>query len=441
MNTASEFEHAVARFIEGYGVRQVVAGVSGGADSVALLHVLQALGIKCTAVHCNFHLRGKESDRDQLFVQELCDRLGISLEICHYSTSDYASEHGISIEMAARELRYRDFERIMQETGSDAICVAHHRDDSVETLLMNLMRGTGIRGLTGIRPLNGHILRPLLCMSRADIEAYLAAIGQPFVTDSTNLETDYTRNRVRLQLLPLMRSICPGADRAVADTAVHMQQALAIYEKAVREESARITSTHDGILSIDIDALKGCTAPETMLYEILSPYGFNATQSDDLFRALDAAPGRMFRSATHTAVKDRGTVEVCASQEPFMKTVSTACDSVTELAGGRRLIIAHPGPDEPVSRDPHVATLDADLAGPELTVRSWQTGDRFVPFGMKGSRLVSDYMTDLKFSLTRKQSQLVVCSGNDIVWVVGLRSDNRYRVTDRTLHRITITLE
>ena len=172
----------------------VVVGLSGGADSTALLLILIRLGYRVHAVHCNFHLRGDESNRDQQFVTDLCNRLGIELEICQYDTQKYASEHGISIEMAARELRYADFERIMQKCGACAVCIAHHRDDSVETVLLNLIRGTGIK------PRNGNIIRPLLCVSRQEIEDWLKEIGQPYVTDSTNLESDYTRN-TRLQLV------------------------------------------------------------------------------------------------------------------------------------------------------------------------------------------------------------------------------------------------
>ena len=190
----------------------VIVGVSGGADSTVLLRILLELGYPCTAVHCNFHLRGAESDRDQKFVEELCRNLDVELVICDYDTVSYAKQKGISIEMAARELRYADFERIMQERGASAICIAHHRDDSVETLLLNLIRGTGLRGLTGIKPKNGHIVRPLLCVSRQDIEEYLKDTDQQYITDSTNLETDYTRNKIRLDLYYCLPNGFPSYD-------------------------------------------------------------------------------------------------------------------------------------------------------------------------------------------------------------------------------------
>ena len=203
---------------------KVIVGLSGGADSTALLLVLLRLGYRVHAVHCNFHLRGSESDRDRRFAEDLCNRLGVEFTVCDYDTRKFASDNGISIEMAARHLRYADFERIMTECEASAICIAHHRDDSVETVLLNLIRGTGIKGLTGIKPRNGYIIRPLLCVSRQEIEEWLKQVGQTYVTDSTNLETDYTRNKIRLQLLPLMRSINPSADESVISTAGHLQQ-------------------------------------------------------------------------------------------------------------------------------------------------------------------------------------------------------------------------
>ena len=191
-------------------------------------------------------LRGAESDRDQQFVTELCKELGVELIIRNYDTKAYAKKQGISIEMAARELRYADFEFIMREHRAKAICIAHHRDDSVETVLLNLIRGTGIKGLTGIKPRNGNIIRPLLCVSRQEIEDWLRETGRTYVTDSTNLETDYTRNKIRLKLLPMMRDINPDADNAINDTAQHLQQSYLIYQDAIEKASRRVKTSSIG---------------------------------------------------------------------------------------------------------------------------------------------------------------------------------------------------
>ena len=201
---------------------KVIIALSGGADSVALLCLLQTLGYNCEAAHCNFHLRGKESDRDEAFVCQLCAKRQVPLHIVHFNTVRTAEERHISIEMAARELRYEWFEEIRRKSGANVIAVAHHRDDSVETLLLNLIRGTGINGLRGIRPKNGHIVRPLLCLDRKEIINYLNRTGQDYVTDSTNLQDEYTRNKIRLNLLPMMQEINPSVKESILNTAEHL---------------------------------------------------------------------------------------------------------------------------------------------------------------------------------------------------------------------------
>ena len=421
---------------------KVVAGVSGGADSTALLLILLRLGYRVHAVHCNFHLRGSEGDRDQQFVTDLCNRLGVELEICQYNTQQYASDHGISIEMAARELRYADFERIMHKCGASAVCIAHHRDDSVETVLLNLIRGTGIKGLTGIKPRNGHIIRPLLCVSRQDIENWLNEIGQSYVTDSTNLETDYTRNKIRNQLLPLMRSINPDADNAVNDTAKHLQQTYAIYSKAIKSATDRIVTISGGITTISIPELNKEADTGAVLFEILSPMGFNSTQIEDIVASLSSQPGARFISATHQLIKERDFLTVSPIDDSSFKplTINLEPDTSSALPDGSVLTVATAHAVTPISRLQSTATFDADLVKGPITIRPWQEGDWFIPFGMKGRKLVSDYLTDCKVSALERQKQLVATCRNDIVWVMGRRSDNRYRVTDKTKTQLILSL-
>ena len=424
---------------------QVLVGLSGGADSVALLRILLRLGYRCIAVHCNFHLRGEESERDRQFVTDLCRKLGVRLEICSYNTRAYASAHKLSIEMAARELRYADFERLRIETGAKAVCIAHHRDDSVETVLMNLIRGTGLKGLAGIRPRNGYIVRPLLCVSRQDIEAYLAGLGQDYVTDSTNLETDFTRNKVRLELLPMIRSINPSADECIMDTARHIRQSIDVYADAVERARAQVchmNDSNDGS-DIDIQALLSLPSPQTILFEILSPYGFSDPQIEQVFNSLSAESGREFKAGDYIVYKDRDFLllrksEIC---QHSMEIVFKAEDGkIIDLPDGHRLEISIVPAGSAISRKPDVATFDAAKAGQQLQVRCWRQGDSFVPFGMKGRKLLSDFMTDLKLSVPDKRGQLVLTDGNDILWVIGRRTDNRYRVTDRTVSQLVIRL-
>lgn len=443
-----EFINKIQQYISHNGLLDsgstVIVGLSGGADSTALLRVLLALGYRCIAVHCNFHLRGAESNSDQQFVTELCQSLGVELMVCSYDTAAYAKQKNISIEMAARELRYADFERIMQERGANAVCIAHHREDSNETLLLNLIRGTGIKGLTGIKPRNGHIIRPLLCVTRHEIEEWLRLLGQPYVTDSTNLETDYTRNKIRLELMPLIRSINPGADISLAETARHLQQAYAFYRHAIGQAKTQVSEGTEQEFSIDISKLREMPSVQGLLFELLSPLGFNDTQITSISESLDSRPGILFCSSTHQLLKDRDRFLVSPLEEPDagLFSIDIRNGTTVTLPDGRAISITHAPAGTPISADPCAATLDAALITEDrITVRRWQEGDWFIPFGMKGRKLVSDYLTDIKTSQAERRRQLVVTHKDDIIWIVGHRSDNRYRVTSLTRNQIILKLE
>ena len=398
---------------------KVLVALSGGADSVALLRVLLVLGYHCEAAHCNFHLRGEESDRDERFVNELCKGLGVTLHVTHFDTVAYASRHHVSIEMAAREMRYDWFEQLRKERGIAVIAVAHHRDDSVETFLLNLIRGAGINGLKGISPHNGCIVRPLLEVSRQDILDYLRCLRQGYVTDSTNLQDEYTRNKIRLNLLPMMQEINPSVKESIFNTAEHLSEVSIIYKKSIEEATKRVQTTE----GICIDALMQETAPETLLFEILYPLGFNAAQIRDIYRALEGQPGKTFSSEHWRVVKDRKYLLIEAYQQVEQPLLAMEKYSLT--------------PDFIIPRDKEVACFDADKLLHPLSLRLWQQGDVFTPFGMKGRKKVSDYMTDRKFSLLRKEQQWVLCCGKDIIWLVGERTDNRFRV-DSSTQRVLI---
>jgi len=440
-----DFKGTIARYIKSNHLinegSRVLLGISGGADSVALLRVLLELGYNPVCVHCNFHLRGEESDRDQAFVEQLCSKFSLDLEICHYDTRQYASDHSVSIEMAARELRYRDFERLMSVKGATAICIAHHKDDSVETILMNLMRGTGIKGLTGIKPVNGNIVRPLLCVSRADILDYLRSLNQDYITDSTNLEPDCTRNRIRLQLLPLMRQICSDTDNSIMETASHLQQAWDIYSAGIDRLTDSTVHTENGITYISINALRNSPSVQGLLFEILSPMGFNDSQIANICASLDSQPGTQFLSATHILVKDRDSLIVapaCRNPEPLTLTLEPGTS--VSLPGGQVMSISTAPNGTPVSRQATTATIDLSKINGPVTVRPVQPGDWFIPFGMKGRKLVSDFLTDSKCSLIERQRQLVLAQGDNIIWVIGRRTDNRYRITPDTAQQLILTI-
>jgi tRNA(Ile)-lysidine synthase len=431
--------------------------LSGGADSVALLCILLSLGYRVEAVHCNFHLRGDESDRDEQFVQNLCSNLNVPLHLIHFDTAEYASLHQVSIEMAARELRYRYFDQLRQDIGAETVCVAHHRDDAVETFLMNLLRGAGIHGLTGIRPRNNHIVRPLLCVSRHDILQYLDSIGQNYVTDSTNLVDDVLRNKIRLRLIPLLEEMCPGASDNIARSATYLSEAEKLYNAfcsawAAQWGLAPLCEVHEAqgacpqcaegnisSLSLSISDLKSSPSPLCLLHEWLSPLGFNRSQLDQLLNSLDGGSGRGFTSPTHTLVIDRDRLIVEPVSEPLPSL------HIPEPGNYRtsdsRLLKVESTSVITISKTPDCATIDLSKVQFPLTLRPVREGDAFCPFGMTGRRLVSDFLTDLKLSLLEKRRQLVVTDATDtILWLVGLRTDNRFRVTPDTTAILRLTL-
>ena len=402
----------------------VLVALSGGADSVALLRVLLDIGYRCQAAHCNFHLRGEESDRDEAFVRQLCSRLDVPLHVTAFDTHAVAAQEKISIEMAARQLRYAWFERLKDETGACAIAVAHHRDDSVETLLLNLVRGTGIAGLCGIRPVNGSVVRPLLCVSRSEILGYLASIGQDYVTDSTNLQDVFTRNKIRLDILPLLQDINPAASASIAATADRLADVEAVYRKAMHEACRRVEQEPG---HISLTQLLAEISPQSVLFELLHDKGFNAAQLQDIWHSLSSTSGRLFRSDRYELLRDR---------DAFLLRPLHAAATCLPLLHSRFFVTTTAFE---VPRRTDRAYLDADsLPSDHLMIRRWQSGDRFVPFGMNGFKRVRDYLRDHKFSRFQKEEQCVVCSGTEIVWLVGERTDNRFRVTPQTRRIVEI---
>ena len=336
--------------------------------------------------------------------------------------------------MAARELRYRYFEQLIQDLKAQGVCVAHHRDDSVETLLINLIRGTGINGLTGIAPRNGHVLRPLLDVSREDILEYLSLQKQDYVTDSTNLVPDVVRNKIRLQVLPLLRTINPSVSDSIATTATHLAEANKMLIAALSDSCLTQTDSK-GITAISKEELLSKASPEFVLHALLSPYHFQGTSILEILNCIDAV-GKRWQSSTHQVVIDRNDILIkalekgkqsCALKIPETGKYSCAEGQYIKVESHART------PDFCPSRKPMVATLDAGKVEFPLTLRRTIPGDRFRPFGMKGSKLVSDFLTDIKCNAFEKKEQLVVEDASQrIVWLIGRRTADDFRIDDST---------
>ena len=435
-----------------------IIALSGGADSVSLLLVLKhlesELGITLEAAHCNFHLRGDESLRDEEFCKQLCRRLHVPLHLVHFDTHAYADLHHVSIEMAARDLRYAYFEQLRRDIHAHDICVAHHRDDSVETLLLNLVRGTGLRGLRGIQPRNAHIIRPLLSHSRQQIEQYLDALGESYVTDSTNLHNDVKRNKIRLNVIPLLRELNPSASQSIFETSLRVTEALKVFDDAIQHAIADVTTpqtqnsklkTQNSPLIISVDRLKQQPSPEYTLHEILSPRGFTSAQIEQIYTSLDTNPtGKIITSCTHELAFDRSTLIL----QPKTPTLLVRPMHIPEtgtyvLSDNLKLKVETEecGDRYEPSRTADCASLDASDIKFPLTLRHIQPGDRFVPFGMTGTKLLSDYLTDRKKNIFEKRAQLVLTDAQQrILWLVGERTDNRFRITPHTQRALRLTI-
>ena len=414
------------------GEKPVVVGISGGADSVALLHILVSLGYKCIAAHCNFNLRGDESFRDEQFTIDFTKRLQVPLCKISFETNKYAQENRLSVEMAARELRYRWFEELLNTYDADAVAVAHHRDDSVETLLINLTRGSGLTGLTGIKPKNGNVVRPLLCVSREDIYTYIEKNGLEYVTDSSNSSDIYTRNFIRLKVIPLLEEINPSVKASLARTANHLYDASLIYNHSIEEARKVIIQNN----RLSISALLSFPAPATILYEMLKPYGFSRTVCESIFTVLDKDSGKIFYSSTHRLLKDRSDllIDVLSGEDNRAYLINLEDDNV-DLPVELKPEIVVIKEDYQIEKDKKFAYFDFDKLSFPLVLRHWQEGDWFVPFGMKGKKKISDYFSDKKFSLFDKEKTWLLCSGQDVIWIVGERTDNRYRI-EKTTKRV-----
>lgn len=422
------FKNKINRYITEKGLfgltDKVLVALSGGADSVALLRVLLQLGYRCEAAHCNFHLRGAESDRDEAFVVCLCETLRVPLHKADFQTKEYAAEKGISIEMAARELRYAWFESLLPVCGACVIAVAHHRDDSVETFLLNLVRGTGIKGLKGIAAVNGRVVRPMLGVSRADILDYLEALQQDYVTDSTNLVDEYMRNKIRLNVLPLLRELNPSVDDTLAETAMRLSDTSAVYQQAMHEAVQRVRKEN----CISIAGLLAEVAPQALLYELLYPLGFNSAQVGEVFRSLKAESGRRFLSKEWELLKDRDFL--------LLRPVGG------EYPAPELLVQEADKDSVEIEKDNRIAFLDADTVMQPLVLRKWQSGDAFVPFGMKGKKSVRNYLKDRKKTLFEKENQYVVCNvSGEVVWLVNERIDDRFKVTGKTQRVLVLRIK
>jgi tRNA(Ile)-lysidine synthase len=420
----------------------LLVGVSGGIDSVVLLDLLNSTGLAFSVAHCNFRLRGEESDLDEKFVKELAERYEKPYFSQTFDTAEFASDHGISIEMAARDLRYNWFEEIRRTHHFNWILVAHNSDDQVETFFLNLARGTGITGLTGMKAINGKVVRPLLFASRKEIETYASDHKLQFREDSSNALTVYQRNRIRHLLLPIMEELNPSFRATMQETISHLRDTTSIYFQAIdRAKEMVVQVIPDSDLALSIAELQLLHPLSTYLFEFLKPFHFNGDVVEEMVNALEGQSGKQFFSTTHRAVLDR---EVLLIQK--LTELSDARfyldEDLERLEHPVRLVISSQIRTDSLKLNTAASTalIDKDKLQFPLILRPWQKGDSFQPLGMKGMKKLSDFFVDEKFSLTDKESCWLLANGEEIIWIVGVRLDDRYKITPKTTNVLVISL-
>lgn len=408
---------------------KIIVGLSGGMDSMVLLDLLILLGYRCIAAHCNFHLRGDESNRDAEFVRKWCKSTNITFTSIDFDTKEYAEVRKISIEMAARELRYEWFETLRKQNEADAIAVAHQKDDSVETVLLNLIRGTGIKGLTGISSKNEYVVRPLLCVSRTEIEDYITERGIPYVTDSTNNQDVYVRNYLRLNIIPKLQIINPSVMETILRTSQNVSEAEKVYSESIKKSIKKVFRNN----KINIPLLNETASPQSVLFEILSPLGFSVSTIEDVYQGMDSTPGKVFLSENYRLIKDRlSFILDPIDNEPAKDDYFLIRRDEIEKTNPVHLKFRTENMPVNINKDKRFLYADADKLKFPLKMRKWQHGDWFIPFGMIGRKKLSDYFTDRKYSLKDKSEALVILSEENIVWIVGERSDDRFKISDKS---------
>ncbi|MFI1773272.1 tRNA lysidine(34) synthetase TilS [Thalassobellus citreus] len=434
----AQFEHHLESRLPFLKKSKLLIAISGGIDSVILTHVSHKAGLNIALAHCNFNLRGEESDADENFVLQLAESLDLEAFVESFDTNAYAKKHKVSIQMAARELRYNWFEGLAEQLSFDYVLTAHHADDNLETFLINLSRGTGLDGLTGIPEVNNHFVRPLLPFSSSDIETYAKANNIKWRDDSSNASTKYLRNKLRHDVIPILKEMNPSVLQNFQNTISNLNDTADIVEESIDgffNNAVEMIDDHQMVFKIS--EFKKLNNPKAYLFEIFKDYGF--TEWDDVVSLLDAQSGKQVLSSTHRLIKDR---EHVLLSELFVEANESIVISETDKNVETPLgILLFDEADAILKKQNNVIYVDKDVLKFPLKLRKWQEGDVFYPLGMTGKKKLSKYFKDEKLSLLDKENTWLLCSENTIVWVVNRRADNRFRVTDKTKQILKIELK
>lgn len=410
---------------------KVLLAVSGGKDSMAMLQLFVASQLNFGVAHCNFNLRGADSDADEELVKSICEKHNIPFHQTTFNTKEYAEQNGISIQMAARDLRYNWFESLSDENDYEFIATAHHKNDVAETMLINLTKGTGLSGLHGIKNKSGKIIRPLLDFTRTEIEEYVNQNDVEFREDLSNFDNKYMRNGIRLDVIPLLEKINPNVIESLNQAASYLADSELILEEKIKEEFNNCAEIKEGKVFIDVNQLKELAPLNTYLYYFIKAYGFNASDVQDIIDSLNEQSGKQFLSKTHQLIKDRDyliltKINVEEQNELFVNSLEELVkfDLVAEICVYNK--------DFKIETSSQYAYLDADKIEFPLVLRNWQEGDTFQPLGMIGKKKLSDFFIDNKVDVITKQQTKILTQNNQIIWVVGYRIDDAFKITKNT---------
>ena len=424
--------------------QKVLLAVSGGMDSVVMCDLFSKAKIDFVIAHCNFGLRGEESNEDEMFVKKLSIKYKVPFMVTTFQTADFADTEKISTQMAARILRYEWFEKVRREQNCDFIATAHHQNDVLETVLLNLTKGTGIAGLHGIRIKNGNVIRPLLFAEKETIFDYVVENQIIWREDSSNESNKYQRNLIRNEVVPLLKQINPNLENTMQHTVERIAAVEDIFEQEIEMLRKQITWSDSQAVFVNYKAIQTLSQPVIKLSELLKPYHFTYQQSQDIFEAFDKESGRTFLSPTHTLVKDRTELVITSkSLQSFISQVVTI-DNEELIIDNLKLIIGksfEKTEDFVVPTARKIACLDADKVRFPLQLRKWKEGDWFCPLGMNKKKLISDFLIDQKVPLNLKKDVYLLTSNGSIVWVMGMRIDDRFKVTEKTERVILLKIE
>jgi tRNA(Ile)-lysidine synthase len=415
--------------------KKLLLAVSGGVDSMVLLDLFYKLKFDICVAHCNFQLRGKESDADELLVREICQDGYIPYFINSFYTLEFAKENKLSIQLAARKLRYDWFQEIIS-LGFDYVLTAHHLDDNVETFLINFTRGTGLEGLTGIPAQNGKIIRPLLPFSREEIENYALENKIQWREDSSNASDKYLRNKIRHSIVPLLKEMNAGFLDSFQNTVSHLQQAESLVDDATRLVYEKVVEEKENQLEINLTQLLKFQNYQAYLYQWLNKYGFSAW--NDIYDLVEAQSGKQVFSETHFLLKDREKL-ILSERKLINKSEVFIIESI-ECKVNIPLKLRFCKSDNTFESLSNCIFVDESKLKFPLTIRKWQEGDYFYPAEMNGKKKLSKYFKDEKYSLLDKENQWLLCSENQIVWVIGKRADDRFLVKGTTQCSIKIVI-